>query len=150
MALEDFEGLAIMFMIFLMSVNAGLLYMDSTPTFQDNGLGTGISEGTLLEQSDLDANTLRTDLDTAENNISDEESQDNIFALLAKFGATLTRISNTLINLLFGWTFLLNAMFSGLPGGGFFVVIITPIVAVAQVVGFFLIFRRAASIIFGG
>lgn len=150
MALENFEGIAIMLLIFLISLNAGLLWMDSTSDFQDNGLSIGISEGTLLDQSDLAPESLRSDFEDGGNLIDDEEGSGNIFGLFIRFGATLTRITNTLINLLFGWTYLLGAIFGSVPGGTFFIVILTPLIAVAQVVGFFMVFRRAASIIFGG
>ena len=150
MALEDFEGLAIMFMIFIMSISAGLLWMDSTSTFQDNGLEIGISEGTLLDQSDLELGTLSDDVSVAENQIKDAESQGDIFSILSQFVSTLQRLIATLLALFLGWTYLLNAIFASVPGGTFFVVILTPLIGTIQVVALFLIIRRSASVIFGG
>jgi hypothetical protein len=143
--MDEFTSIAIWFFIVIVSLNMGIIYLNTTGTFADpsTGLSPQITKNTFFESFtyDVSSSTSGNEISSGENDISGTWLTDMInFAL---------KVGNSIRIIFTAWTDLLSFIFSGIPGGQFFANVIFPLIGVAQMVGFFIVGVRVAGVIRG-
>ncbi|MEO5351541.1 MAG: hypothetical protein H7836_18155 [Magnetococcus sp. YQC-3] len=144
--MNEFKSIAIWFIIVILCLNAAIFYLDTQPAFNDptyTNLSLGVSKLTIF-----DANTSLIKETKGENVISGNII-DNAFALGSMVTTSLTTIFTTLFNFYFAWFWLFNAIFTPIPGGAFFLLIIVPIFGIIQLIATYMVVIEIIGIIAG-
>jgi hypothetical protein len=139
--MDEFLSIALWIMVGFITINGMIIWFNSDPTFTQNGLG--------LDASATNSSYGQSYIDNAYN-VSCDAVSSNIFSYAICYFNQLTSLANsligTLLNFLFAWTGLINAICSMIPGGDLFRIIFLPFLGLTEVTAILLIVMKLAAI----
>ena len=133
--MDEYLSVSLLILIALFSINAVSLWVDANSEV----LHLGLSDDTVFatfQQSSSDASSSYTT--STEPSISKKAS--------ASFELTWDKIIVTIAMLLVGWTVLLTAILTPIPGGTVFLMFVLPFLAVTQAIAGAVILYRIAAV----
>jgi len=147
--MDEFITIAIWFLIGILSVNAMVLYLDSTDTFVQNGLSLGLDSDRALVFDSGDVNASISASSTASGNLVTSEAPSNPIELFFAASTSIQSFIGWILRIYFAWFYLLSALTASMPGGAFFLVVIAPIIGMFQIVATTAVLMRAINALTG-
>jgi hypothetical protein len=153
--MEEFTSIAIWVLIIFFSVNATIVWFDSSSTFTDNGLSLGVTKNESFNIEKVEES--KTDYYSKDCSTSTSNPLDYSLCLLSTIGDAITsfitlpgRIIGGLWTLSTAWIGLLQIILIIIPGGQIFVDLLVVFFVIIQFTALFIITMKIAGIIRGG
>jgi len=161
--MEEFTSIAIWLLIVILTINTTIIWFGNQPTFTNEDLGLsipGISNDLTFNSNDLNnvKNAYYEKDDTCDTvGITDADYGP---CLIKKVGDIFSPITDSLATVgvwvslvwkwAFAWSALLTAIFSGIPGGELFSILLISIFTVVELTAIVVVLMKIAGIIRGG
>jgi len=143
--MDELTSMAIWFLVIIFSINLGVIYLANTETFKTTSpeLSLSLAEGTYFKSYSFDTNS-----SIGTNTISSDPITITFVFLKQMVDGTI-KLFTTISKLFTAWSDLLKVVLVPVPGGEFFVQILTPIIGLVQIVAVLILFIRGAGVIRG-
>lgn len=148
--MDEFTGIAVWILIIYLSINAAIVWFDSSSVIQNAGLGVGVTLDSSYSASDL--NSFNTNLFGVDcSTVSAGDLVNTTACGISQIYNSGAKFVNSLWHFVTAWSSLLNAILSPLGSlGQLFLSILIPVFALIEFIAIFVVTLRIVGVIRGG